>query len=215
MHEQAKQTVNCDRAITPELMFQFYHNTAVVLRDVFIGLKELTPFPAPYGKSELLSVEYKTQIPDPDVAVITTHLTFAPTTKPDDIFVLLQLLRWCKETGVVNKIFSRELKEIAGGSTRTDDVLDSPHGKKFISMLASRCSAVARERIEKGYSVSLEDFVDHAISRMTLCLTWDKYDDSPWHPHDIVLVSASRATPFALTPIGYMVLDTYASMMGA
>lgn len=214
MHAQAQQTQGKDRAITPELMFQFYTNTALVLRDVFSGLTQPKPFPAPYGETELLSVEYTTQISDPNVAIITSHITFSRVTTQDDILVLLQLLHWCTETGVVDKIFSGELKEIAGGTTRTHEVLDSPHGKQFTAMLASRFSAAARERIEKKYSATMEDFVDHAISRLTLCATWDKYDDSPWHPHDIILVCANRAVPFALTPIGYMVLDTYAAMMG-
>ena len=212
MSQQMNNPVNSKiRAITPELMALHTHNTAMMMVEVFSGLRTAKPMPPSKESNFYTMGEFVTELPNPNVAKISSHFIVTPDFSTDDIVTLMLLHRWCNKNGVTKKVFDGILKE-----SREDpyNFLITQQGKDFVGLLYEMCDDDSLQAIEKRTSDHPMYFLANSLSRLCLTGTWDEYDGSPPHIATFGFHTVDKNIPFALTYWGVNYLNTYVKTMG-
>ena len=209
------QRINNIRAITPELVALHSYNTAVMMREVFSGLRTPKPMPPEKRSAYLTMGEFVTELPDPRVAKISSHFIVMPNFSTDDIVTLLLLHRWCNENGITQKVFSRKFKDILleGRISGPGDALRTDKGIDFIKTIDKMCDEQSRERIEKRTSEPSVLFFANSILRWCMCGTHDEFDGSP-NIAPFIFCTDNEDVPVALTFWGTNAMNAYIAIMG-
>ena len=199
------------RTITSELIALHTHNTAMMMAEVFSGLRTAKPMPPSKDSCFYTMGKFVTELPNPDVATISSHFIVAPDFSTDDIVTLMLLHRWCSENGVIKKVFDGMLKE-----SREDpyNFLITQQGKNFVGTLYEMCDEDSLQRIEKRTSDHPMYFFANSLSRLCVTGTWDEYDGSPPHIASFSFYTTDKNVPFALNTWGVNYLNTYVAIMG-
>ena len=205
------QQTNNIRAITWELMAMHAHNTAMMMVEVFSGLRTAKPMPQEKKSDFLTMGEFVTELADPNVAKISSHFVVTPDFSTDDIVTLLSLYRWCNENGVTQKVFDGVLQV---GAKDPYNFLISQQGREFVEKLYEICDEKSMQRIEKRTSKHPIHFLASSLSRCGVTGTWDEYDGSSPHIAAFAFYTGDKNTPFALTHWGTNYLNTYISILG-
>lgn len=203
------------RAITPELVALHSYNTAVMMREVFSGLRTPKPMPPEKRSAYLTMGEFVTELPDPALARISSHFIVTPNFSTDDIVTLLLLHSWCNENGVTRKVFCRKFKDVllSGKIRDPGEVLRTDKGVDFIKTIDKMCDDKSRWRIEKRTSEPSVLFFVSSILRWCMCGTHDEYDGSP-NIAPFIFCTDNEDTPVAITVWGANTMNAYLAIMG-
>ncbi len=212
MNHQANNTraIYPVRAITSDLMALHTRNTAMMMTEVFSGLRTPQPMPPAKDSCFYTTGKFVTELPDPNVAKISSYFIVTKDFSKDDIITLMLLYKWCNKNKVTEKVFDGALKE---NMVDPHNFLITQQGKEFVGTLYEMCDDDSLRVIEKNTSDHPMYFLANSLSRLCLTGTWDEYDDSPPHIATFGFHTVDENIPFALNTWGVNYLNTYVAMI--
>ena len=198
------------RAITSELMALHAHNTAQMMIEAFSGLRAPKPMPPSKESNFYTMGEFVTELPNPNVARISSHFVVPPSFSTDDIVTLMQLHRWCNENGVTQKVFNGAIKE---NRDNPRNFLITQQGKEFVGTIYEMCDRDFLQRVEKKTSDHPMYFLANSLNRLCVTGTLDEYDGSSPFMASFSFYTGDKNAPFALNTWGVNYLNTYVAIM--